>query len=128
MIICSLIFFLFSHLFLSVYDRSRYLLEDKDDEEDPPDRIDADTDRSYNDELIGKKLRILYETGWHSGTINYFNTALNEYRVSFENEDEEDYIKKEDIDGLKIVLVSDKDVSIHGRVRKKNDYKKMANI
>ena len=81
--------------------------------------------RIQNDKLVGQKIRGLYETGWHTGTIKYFNTKLQEYLVYFEDQTE-DYIKKEDIDGTQIILISE--MSRSGRVRKQVDYKKMASI
>ena len=46
--------------------------------------------------LIGRKIRGLYETGWHVGKIEYLNTNLQEYLVSF-NDGSSDYLKENDI-------------------------------
>lgn len=55
----------------------------------PP--IDKEGDRNYNDKLVGEKIRGNYENGWHTGTIQWFNTEFLEYRVLFED-GSEDYI------------------------------------
>ena len=61
------------------------------------DRIDTHSDRTYDDVLVGKKIRGNYETGWHLGTIEYFNTKLKEYLVFFDD-GSSDYIKEDVID------------------------------
>ena len=38
------------------------------------------------------------------GEINYFNKSLEEYRVSYED-DTEDYISLEDVDGVEVQLL-----------------------
>merc|ERR1712050_530391 len=78
--------------------------DDEKDEEDEPERIDKEGDRNYNDKLVGEKIRGNYENGWHTGTIQWFNTEFLEYRVLFED-GSEDYISTDDIDGVDIVLV-----------------------
>jgi len=78
--------------------------DDDKEEEDEPDRIDKEGDRNYNDKLVGEKIRGNYENGWHTGTIQWFNTDFLEYRVLFED-GSEDYISTDDIDGVDIVLV-----------------------
>ena len=78
-----------------------------DDSKDSNDsRIDYEEDQTYDDPLVGKKLRCNYDSGWHTGKIEYFNTKLEEYVVLFEDESS-DYIKKSDIDGLEIILLGD---------------------
>ena len=42
---------------------------------------------------------------WFIGTVLYFNTALNEYKVSFTDRTF-DYICKEDIDSIEIAFLS----------------------
>ena len=79
--------------------------------------------RIYNDMLVGEKIRGFYETGWHTGTIMYFNTNLEEYLVTFADESE-DYIKRDDIDGSNFVLLSGKS----RRNQKSVDYRKLAGI
>ena len=77
---------------------------DSDDSNDS--RVDYTEDQTYDDPLVGKKLRCNYDSGWHTGKIEYFNTKLEEYVVFFEDESS-DYIKKSDIDGLEIILLGD---------------------
>ena len=81
--------------------------KDSDDSKDSNDsRVDYEEDQTYDDPLVGKKLRCNYDSGWHTGKIEYFNTKLEEYVVLFEDESS-DYIKKSDIDGLEIILLGD---------------------
>ena len=90
------------------------------------DRVDLESDRVYNHKLKGQKIRGLYETGWHTGTVEYFNTKLEEYCVSFDD-NSEDYIKESDIDGEKIILVSEMS-RVSGRIRAQVDYRKMSGL
>ena len=88
-------------------------------------RLDMTCDRIFSGELIGKKIRGHYNTGWHIGTLHYFNTKLKEYMVKFED-GSEDYIEESDIDGLEIILlVEEETTSRVGRVRKNVDYKRI---
>ena len=63
--------------------------------------VDDEDDRLYDDvNLVGTQIRGLYEgSGWHTGTIEYYNSELDKYLVLFEDESE-DLIKVEDIDGV----------------------------
>ena len=70
------------------------------------DRIDGISDRSYDDHLVGKKLKCNYETGWYIGKIEHFNTKLKEYLVKFDDESH-DYIKEDEIDGIDLILLND---------------------
>jgi len=85
-------------------DHDEDIGDDDKEEEDEPDRIDKEADRNYADKLVGEKIRGNYENGWHTGTIQWFNTDFLEYRVLFED-GSEDYISTDDIDGVDIVLV-----------------------
>ena len=93
------------------------------DKNEVNERIDNESDRSFSEKLVGQKIKGLYETGWHTGKLEYFNTKLQEYLVSFDD-GSEDYIKEEDIDGKQIVLISE--MSRFGRIRKTLNYKKMS--
>ena len=68
------------------------------------DRFDDESDRTYEDDLVGKKLSCRYDTGWHFGSIEYFNIKLKEYVVFFDD-GSHDCIKKDDIDGKYIILL-----------------------
>ena len=92
-------------------------------EEETIERVDDETDHTINYELVGQKIKGLYETGWHVGHVKYFNTFLKEYLVEF-NDGSTDYIKKEDIDCLQIMLVQETRTS--GRSHKEVNYKRLA--
>ena len=67
---------------------------------------DSEGDRVYQDEfnLVGRKLKALYNNGWFTGDILYFNTSLNEYKVQFDD-GSMDYIEPSDIDNVEIMIV-----------------------
>ena len=52
----------------------------------------------------GLTVKALYENGWFTGDIMYFNTAFEEYKVVYPNETS-DYIRKDDFDGVQIILL-----------------------
>ena len=72
----------------------------------PSERIDSTKDRNYSEPLVGRKIRALYEDGWHVGSLDYFNTEFQQYHISFEGSTEDDYMKPEEIDGIEMVLLS----------------------
>ena len=95
-----------------------------DKEEVDVEREDLEKDRLFDYDLVGKKIKGEYVTGWFIGEIMYFNTKLQEYLVTFDDKSE-DYIAKEDIDGIQIILIQE-DTSAFGRKRNKVDYRKLA--
>ena len=56
--------------------------------------------------MVGRKICGNYEKGWYNGKIEYFNTKLKEYFVLFDD-GSSDYIEKDDIDGVDIILLDD---------------------
>ena len=54
--------------------------------------------------LVGRKLRGVYGNGVFTGNIRYFNTALKEYNVLYED-GTDDYFVEEDIDGVELILI-----------------------
>ena len=91
--------------------KSKYVDPDSDEDFDQPtERLDLDTDQTRDPKiapLVGKKIRGNYETGWHYGKIEYFNVKMEEYKVSFADGLDPDYIKESDIDGVDIILLDD---------------------
>ena len=71
-----------------------------EEEEEPIDeeevQLDREEDRTFADEMVGMKVKVLYEHGWCEGEIIYFNKALQEYKVSFVDGDD-DFIPEDDI-------------------------------
>merc|ERR1712083_755678 len=78
--------------------------DDNEEEGEEGERIDKEEDRSYNEKLVGERIKGNYENGWATGTIQWFNSKLLEYNVLFED-GSEDYITTDDIDGVDIILV-----------------------
>merc|ERR1739838_602216 len=91
--------------------KSKYVDPDSDEDFDQPtERLDLDSDQTRDLKiapLVGKKIRGNYETGWHYGKIEYFNVKMQEYKVSFADGLDPDYIKESDIDGVDIILLDD---------------------
>ena len=73
------------------------------DGQEPSERIDREEDRII-DNFVGRRIKALYENGWFVDETNYFNKSLEEYRVSYED-DTEDYISLEDVDGVEVQLL-----------------------
>ena len=46
----------------------------------------------------------MYENGWFEGEIAYFNSAIQKYRVVYEDETD-DYIDEDDIDDIELLLI-----------------------
>jgi len=87
--------------------------DSEDDEEgldlpEDPDSItlpqDIPEDRNYQHEHVGKKIRIHYHTGFAMGCIDYFNTRLQKFFVSF-HDGSDDLISPDDIDGVEVTLM-----------------------
>ena len=64
---------------------------------------DNEDDRTTDAELVGKKVRALYENGWFTGDVVYYNERLGEYKVDYDDSTS-DYISLNDIDGVEVIL------------------------
>ena len=65
--------------------------------------MDFPADRDFNHELVGRQLKILYEDGWASGKISYFNMRFGMMKVDFG--EDADFVAPHDIDGIEVVLL-----------------------
>ena len=67
---------------------------------------DKEEDRFLNDDfnLVGRKIKALYANGWFIGSISYFSTSLNEYKVEFAD-GTSDYIEPADIDNVEVIIM-----------------------
>ena len=65
--------------------------------------IDLEKDRTY-DMYTGRKIKALYENGWFTGTIKYYNKLLHEYNVVY-SDDTGDYISIQYIDSVEVQLI-----------------------
>ena len=61
---------------------------------------DCEDDRIVYAPYCGKRLKVFYEDGWHTGVMEYYNESLDKYHVKFED-GSEDYIGEDDIDMLR---------------------------
>ena len=67
-------------------------------------KLDNEGDRMYEWGSVGKKFKILYDGGWFVGKVIYYNHALSEYKVDFED-GSVDYVSPEDIDGVEVIEI-----------------------
>ena len=79
-------------------------LSEDEDEVNEAELEDRESDQTEEDELVDRQIKALYENGWFTGDITYFNSALCEYKVEF-RDDSSDYIPYHDIDGVEVILV-----------------------
>ena len=79
-----------------------------EDEEEPNEDetlvLDKEENRDFSDELVGLKLKVLYENGWVIGEVEYYNKALKEYKVSF-NDGTNDFIPEDEIGGGEVEVI-----------------------
>ena len=97
----------------SVSGAEHMVSEEEADPEDPcgelPDtdmaeiQEDRFEDRNYKDDLVGRKVTALYENGWFTGIIVYFNRELKEYKVDYADKTS-DYLSYHDFDGVEVIL------------------------
>jgi hypothetical protein len=94
--------------------------EDEDDEEQIEEQIeeprpenqdvaalgeDVEDDRDYHHELVGRQIRALYESGWATGSVSYFNNRFEKVKVDFADSEDSDYIALSEIDGIELILM-----------------------
>ena len=60
-------------------------------------------DRDFSDKLVGSKVTALYENGWFTGTIEYYNAKLKEYKVNY-LDNTSDFVSPDDFDGVEVIL------------------------
>ena len=53
--------------------------------------------------LVGRKVTALYENGWFTRIIVYFNRELKEYKVDYVDKTS-DYLPYNDFDGVEVIL------------------------
>ena len=75
------------------------MIDDGTEEDIPEIHDDHDDDRDYHHALVGRNIKALYGNGWFTGTILWYNKM-----VIFEDETE-DYMYVENIDGIEIILL-----------------------
>jgi hypothetical protein len=69
--------------------------------------MDKEEHRDMDHDLVGRKIRMLYaeEGGWFVGRVTWYNAEMKKLRVYFENDDSDDYIQIDEIDGHEIILL-----------------------
>ena len=55
--------------------------------------------------MVGLRLKVLYETVWVVGVVEYYNRALKEYKVCFEDGSTDDFISEDDIGGGEVEVI-----------------------
>ena len=64
-------------------------------------------DRDYSHNLVGCKIRAFYDDQCDCllGKINWYNAKMGKLRVYYEEDNSDDYITADDINGVDMVLV-----------------------
>ena len=62
-----------------VNDDDRFEAENVSNDE----RVDEENDRGYDHIMVNGKIRALYGNGWYTGTIQWYKSKFDEYRVLF---------------------------------------------
>ena len=70
--------------------------------------IDNDDNSDFVHNLVGCKIKIFYgDLGeWFVGNVTWFNKALQKLRIHFEEDDSDDYLCEDDINGMDILLLT----------------------
>ena len=88
--------------------------EDSDEDEEEDEQIpevndndleeDNEGDRDYDHNLVGRKIRALYNNGWFTGKVLYHNTKMDKLNVRF-SDDTDDYISCDEINDTDVQLL-----------------------
>ena len=82
--------------------------QDADGQDEPDDngeeQEDHEDDRIMDAPYCGHRMKILYENGWHTGEIKYYNDLLQKYYVKF-GDKPEDYIGEDNIDMIEVCVI-----------------------
>ena len=65
---------------------------------------DWEEDRCYDDELVGREVQGLYENGWFTGAISYFNQNIGKYLISYKD-GSTDFDDISDFDDVELILI-----------------------
>ena len=65
---------------------------------------DHEDDRVFSAPYCGRKMKVLYENGWQTGNMNYYNDHIQKYHVIY-SDNSEDYIGEDEIDMVEIRVV-----------------------
>ncbi len=66
---------------------------------------DKEEDRTFLHEHVGRQIKSLYESGWATGTVMYFNRKLQRLKVDFPDSEDSNYVALNEIDGVEVILV-----------------------
>ena len=80
-----------------VNDDDRFGAENVSNDE----RVDEENDRVYDHIMLNRKIRDLYDNGWHTGAIQWYNSKFDEYRVLFPD-GSDDYTELDNIDSIEM--------------------------
>ena len=53
--------------------------------------------------MLNRKIRAFYVNGWHQGTIEWYNSKIDQYQV-LSPDGTNDYVELDDIDGIMVIL------------------------
>ena len=78
---------------------------DDDADEEEFVRQDDETDRDYQDPLVGRKVKAFYDK-WFTGKIVYFNKKMGEYCIEYNKKNNDyDYMGPSDLNGTDAILL-----------------------
>ena len=65
---------------------------------------DVEDDRDYSHSYVGRMIKAIYDNGWFTGNITWYNKKMQKLRVLYEDETD-DYLSLDEIDGVEIYLL-----------------------
>ena len=76
--------------------------------DEAPETLDVDEEahRDTDHNLVGCTIKAFYpdEVGWYMGKITWYATMLGKLRVFYEEDESDDYISPDEINGIDIIL------------------------
>ena len=65
---------------------------------------DNEADRDYSHNLVGRRIRALYNNGWFTGQVKYFITRMSKLNITF-SDNRDDYMRLDEINDTDVQLV-----------------------
>ena len=92
----------------AVFEEVKSEVETEEDNEEPADegeiQLDKEEDQTFVDEIVGLKVKVLYEHGWSIGEVMYYNKALMEYKISY-SDGTDDFIPEDEMGSAEVQIV-----------------------
>ena len=92
----------------AVVEEGESEVETEEDNKGPADegeiQLGKGDDRTFVDEMVGLKIKVLYEHGWSIGEVMYYNKALMEYKISYSDCTDE-FIPEDQMSSAEVQIV-----------------------